>query len=103
MTEIPLEISCSLTPGDMARRRSEVLAPLSRAVRRIAETEDGWILSFDGSAGEIRMLAGVMELERECCRFLRFELTAEPGEGPCHLKITGPPGAKEAIAAELGL
>ncbi|MBI4409686.1 MAG: hypothetical protein HY561_08265 [Gemmatimonadetes bacterium] len=37
--------------------------------------------------------------ERGCCPFLRFELEFEPG-GPLWLRIRGPEGAKEFIAAE---
>ena len=42
-----------------------------------------------------------VDLERRCCAFLRFELTVEPGGGPVWLELTGPPGTREFLQAEL--
>ena len=42
----------------------------------------------------IALLAKVITAERECCPFLRFELTAEPNLGPVTLSVTGPVAAK---------
>ena len=43
-------------------------------------------------------LATMIDAERHCCRFLRFQVTPEPGEGPVCLEITGPPGTSEFLA-----
>jgi hypothetical protein len=39
--------------------------------------------------------------ERLCCRFLRFTIAVEAGEGPITLELTGPPGSREFIGAML--
>jgi len=44
-----------------------------------------------------------VEAERACCRFLRFSLELEPGEGPIRLRITGPEETKAFLEEELGL
>jgi hypothetical protein len=52
------------------------------------------------------MLAAACELiavERQCCQFLTFELTAEPGLGEIRLRLSGPPGTPEFLTSELGL
>ena len=40
----------------------------------------------------------VVDVERKCCRFLRFEVTLEPDLGPIWLTVTGPPGTREFLA-----
>jgi hypothetical protein len=44
-------------------------------------------------------IARVMDAERQCCRFLRFQLTVEPDGGPVLLDLTGPPGTREFSSA----
>jgi hypothetical protein len=41
--------------------------------------------------------------ERKCCPFLHIEVEIAPGAGPMWLRLTGPPGTRELIEAELGL
>jgi hypothetical protein len=41
----------------------------------------------------------MINAERQCCRFLRFQLTVEPDEGPLILDLTGPPGTRDFLAA----
>jgi uncharacterized membrane protein len=42
-----------------------------------------------------------IELERQCCRFLRFTIAVEPDGGPVSLELTGPPGTGEFLTALL--
>jgi hypothetical protein len=62
---------------------------------------DGVRLRFAADAERLAMLATFIDLERRCCAFLRFRLTIEPGGGPVWLELTGPPGTREFLAAEL--
>jgi hypothetical protein len=39
----------------------------------------------------------LIQVERLCCPFLRFDLTV-PAAGPVHLALTGPPGTRELLA-----
>jgi hypothetical protein len=41
----------------------------------------------------------VIDAERQCCQFLRFQLTVEAGRGPVVLDLTGPPGTQEFLGA----
>jgi hypothetical protein len=41
--------------------------------------------------------------ERKCCSFLHIEVEIAPGAGPMWLRLTGPPGTRELIEAELAL
>src|SRR6185369_16275999 len=42
-------------------------------------------------------------LEKKCCPFFAFALRAAPDRGPLWLEVTGRPGAKAFMKAELGL
>jgi hypothetical protein len=79
MTQLP--VACTLSQPDLARRRAGLFADLAR---RRQETR--WLI----------------QLERQCCPFLRFQLTGEPGGGPTWLELTGPAGTREFLAREIG-
>ena len=68
-----------------------------------SETVEGGAsaLRFPAEAETLSLLATFVDLERRCCAFLRFELTVEPDGGPVWLELTGPPGAREFLQAEL--
>jgi hypothetical protein len=49
---------------------------------------------------DLRLLFGrrrIIDSERSCCSFLRFQLTAEPATGPVTFDETGPPGTREVL------
>jgi hypothetical protein len=43
----------------------------------------------------------LIDVERRCCPFLRFDLTVEPEVGPVRLALSGPPGVREYLATWL--
>jgi hypothetical protein len=94
-----LPIVCTLTPETMKTRRAHLLlTPFSRA-EETKSTRDGSRLRFAASAEALQAIATAIEAERHCCRFLRFELSVEQDEGPFVLTLSGPPGAREFVAA----
>jgi hypothetical protein len=62
---------------------------------------DSHRLRFLGSGDVLDAIARTIELERECCRFLRFAIAVEPDGGPASLELTGPPGTGEFLTALL--
>ena len=46
----------------------------------------------------LSFIAQTIDAERQCCRFLRFQVMVEPDGGPVWLDLTGPPGAREFLA-----
>lgn len=97
MTQLP--VVCTLTPETMATRRAQLLPGLFRRAQAVEADADGFRLRFDSSAETLHAVAAAIEAERRCCRFLRFELVAEPGEGPLVLTLGRPPGTREFVAA----
>jgi hypothetical protein len=71
------------------------------AVLEVKELKDGYAMRLPSDAETLVRTARYMSLDRLCCQFLRFEVSAEPGVGPLWLRLTGAPGAKEAIRAGL--
>ncbi len=92
-----LPLACSLTDSALQERRRDVLQKVRNAVTETRELEDGY--SYYLPAGEewLTELAHLVNLERQCCPFLRLRITVEPGNGPLWLELTGPPGTKDFL------
>jgi len=65
------------------------------------ELPDGHRLRFASARDMLTMIASTVEAERECCRFLRFQIIVEPNGGPIWLELTGPSGTREFVSGLL--
>lgn len=96
MNDLP--IACELNSAELQQRRTTILAKVRRSVVKVTELEDGFAYAFPPEVNQLKELAGLIDLERQCCPFLRFRLTIEAGGGPFCLEITGPEGTKKFLA-----
>ena len=87
-----LPIACELTPDALQERKADLLPGLVQRAEAIEQIVDGLKVRFTPSSDTLRELTAMIDAERQCCKFLRFELTIEPGGGPMWLVVTGPPG-----------
>jgi hypothetical protein len=96
--------ACKVDALDKAQRQRQqaLLARVREVVRGTQELSDGLVLSFPADPGLFVMLAEWISLERRCCPFMEFSLEWKRDEAVC-LRLTGQPGIKEFIAAEMGL
>jgi hypothetical protein len=94
-------IACSLDVASLTARRAGLLSELTRAATHRSVLEDGLRLTFAASSATLDLIARAIDAERQCCRFLRFQLTVEPDLGAFVLTLTGPAGAREFIAGLL--
>jgi hypothetical protein len=92
-----LPIACNLTSAELQERRRTVLERAKQAIVELKELDDGYAFSFPSSDAWLRELAALVDLERQCCPFLRFRITVEPDGGPLWLDMTGPTGTKEFL------
>jgi hypothetical protein len=99
MTELP--IVCTLSPVALRARREGLLAELLHRADDHQELPEGHRLRFAPSEDVLATIVRMVEAERQCCRFLRFQITVEPDGGPIALDVSGPPGTREFIAALL--
>ena len=98
MSELSLPIACTLSESELRERRETVLQKVRSAVSEVREFENGYAYQFPSNEGMTLELARLIDLEHQCCPFLRFQLTIEPGEGPVWLEITGPEGTKDFLS-----
>jgi hypothetical protein len=101
MTELP--VVCALSPEALSARRQGLLSQLLQQSSLQELLPDGLRLRFAPSRETLLSIAGAVEAERHCCRFLRFTLTVEPDEGQFALDLTGPQGTREFVAALLDM
>jgi hypothetical protein len=92
-----LPVACTLTPSELAARRGGLLPGLAARAAFSAPVEGGRSWRFDRAPGLLADIAAVVEAEHGCCRFLRFALAVEPGDGPVALTVTGPEGTAEFL------
>jgi hypothetical protein len=71
----------------------------TEGVEERRDLADGYAFRFPADA--LADLTRFLENERRCCPFLSFEITLAPDGGPVWLRITGPPGTRALLAAEL--
>ena len=96
-------IVCTLGPAALKARRDDLLGGLVQRASQRIELKNGYRVRFDPSGDILSAIAKVVEVERQCCRFLTFEVTIEPDDGPIWLQFTGPPGTREFLAGMFDL
>jgi hypothetical protein len=93
-----MPIACTLLPGELAARASELLPGIARLATSRVPIDGGYRFEFVSSADCLSAIAAMIDAERRCCRFMRFQLTVEPDGGPIRLDVTGPPGTQEFLS-----
>jgi hypothetical protein len=94
-----LSIACSLTTPELQERRSNLLQKVRGAALESKELEEGFAYRFPPDDALLADLLMLIQLEHQCCPFLRFGLIVEAGKGPVWLELTGPPGTKGFLAS----
>ena len=97
-----LPVACTLSAAELDARRGTVLPGLVAQATQQAALESGYRFTFTPTAGLLDTIARVVDAERICCRFLRFQLVVEQDGGPITLDVTGPEGTREFLADLLG-
>ena len=97
MADLP--VACTLGPGALAARREGLLSELLQRARAHEELADGHRLSFAPAGDTLALIMKTVEAERQCCRFLRFQITVEPDGGLVSVELTGPSGTREFLSA----
>lgn len=98
MNDLSLPVACGLMDSELQERRRNVLQKVRSVVSEVKEIENGFMYRFPSGGAWIRQLADMVDLEHQCCPFLKFSITVEPADGPVWLEMTGPQGTKEFLA-----
>ncbi len=91
-----IPVVCSLTPDD-SKQRKELLAKLGEQIVERREIDDGLSFRFKPTDNLLARLGRMIDMERRCCRFLKFRLTVEPDDGPVWLELSGPAGTRDIL------
>jgi hypothetical protein len=97
-----LPLVCTLTEEELRERRRTVLDSIRGATLEVTSVADGYSYRFQPSSDALTQLSRLVDMERQCCRFLGFKIITEPGGQPIRLEISGPPEAKSIIAQLFG-
>ena len=97
-----LPIACTLDPAELAGRRDTLLPGVVARAESVEVLIDGARWRFQPSSQLMLALATMIDAERRCCPFLRFQVVAEAGNGPVWLEVSGPAGTR-AFLEGLGL
>ena len=92
-----IPVACTLSSAELREREATLFAQFKWLVTAREGIDEGYSFRLPGDRECLALVARILSAERECCPFLKFELTAEPNQGPLTLRITGPIGAKEVI------
>lgn len=94
-----LTIACTLSTPELQQRRSTLLQEVRAAALEVKEIASGFAYRFPSDDSLLGDLFTLIQLEHQCCPFLRFSLVVEAGDGPVWLELTGPPGTKEFLTS----
>jgi hypothetical protein len=99
-----LPLACDMTaiPPHERGHHAEVARALFTAAAEMRDLPDGHAFRLPADTRLLTLAAEFIARERLCCPFFTFTLEIAPVRGPVWLRITGPAGAKEVLAAELG-
>lgn len=95
MTEWP--IACTLTPETLKAKRAELLPGLFARADAREPLPCGYRVRFPAEGDTLTAIVATVEAARQCCRFLRFQITVEPDGGLIWLEVTGPEGTREFL------
>ena len=101
MKELP--IACMLTDAEFQKRRTGVLRRIREQVQTLKPLDAGYAFEFAADEAVLEDVFRLIQLERQCCSFLQFDLTLEPGNRPIWLSLTGPDGTKAFLENALDL
>ena len=95
-------IACNLTEAEMRERRQTMLDLVRGAALNVTSLPLGYAYRFEPTSEVLAHLIRLVDLERQCCRFLTFRIVVEADNQPICLEVTGPPAAKAIIADFFG-
>ena len=92
-----LPIVCTLTESELRERRRTVLDSIKEVALDVAPIPGGYSYRFVQRSEVLPQISRLVDLERQCCRFLTFIIIVEAGEQPIRLEVKGPPEATRII------
>ena len=92
----------ALTDTDRKRHFDELGPALRAMVKNLRELPNGYEFQFPADAAAFRLVAEWAAGEHLCCPFFNIELRQERENGAFWMRLSGRPGVKQFIEADLG-
>jgi|SRR2546425_10405162 len=86
-----LPIVCTLSTAELQERKATILASVRNAELGRSRIPGGYRYEFANHSTTLRDVCRIVALERQCCRFLNFDLTEN--EKTIRLDVSGQPEA----------
>jgi hypothetical protein len=98
-------LTCNINgiPPQERARYGQLVEALRDAMQKRRELPDGFAFEMDTKHMSPDQLTEWIELERQCCPFLEFEVVRTRQDETVWLHLKGPEGVKEFILDEFGL
>jgi hypothetical protein len=93
-----LPIVCTLEPGELNARATQLLPGVVAAAKAPYPIENGFRFEFQPDSEVLASIVRMIDAERQCCQFLEFRLTVSAGLGPLWLEVSGPNGTADFLA-----
>lgn len=100
MTIVPIACNLAALTPDQRQRHAALAEQLAQAVEAVEELADGYAFRYTTDESTWITITTWVEGERRCCPFLTFTLE-RTGDGPMWVRLTGPNGVKDFLAAQL--
>lgn len=94
-SDMDLPIACTLSTAELQERKATILASVRNAVIGRSRIPDGYRYEFANHSTTLKNVCRMVELERQCCRFLNFSLTEN--KETIQLDVSGQPQALAII------
>jgi hypothetical protein len=95
-------IACTLNDAEMRERRRTLLDAFRRAAADATSLPLGYAYHFAPTSEMLAQILNLVDLERQCCSFLTFNLIVAADNRATCLEVTGPAEAKPVIADFFG-
>jgi hypothetical protein len=92
----------ALSTADRKRHFDELGPTLRGMVRNARELRDGYEFEFPADPATFRLVAEWAAGEHLCCPFFDIDLRQEREKGAFWMRLSGRPGVKKFIEADLG-
>ena len=90
----PNELACTLMEDELKQRRQYVRKVLKPYIKSVETEPLGLTINFSQGL-EVSQIEEFIELERQCCAFLTFNIVAT--EAGTDLEISGPQGSEDVL------
>jgi hypothetical protein len=103
LQESPFACNRSALNGTARKHHFDELGPALRTrVKNVRELPDGYEFQFPADPETFRLAAEWIAGEHLCCPFFDIELKQERENGSLWIRLSGRPGVKQFIRADLG-